>query len=238
MPRRLFAAFSLGGLLVLVQPVIVHVIRDVDRTCGNNPQSNGGSRALAANISLFVPADLRTQSHRNMTVVKQLLRAQSPVGPAIVFGSGGQGLPDRVAAMRQAILEAAESGVVEEMREAIELSEMKPEFGPAVDTDPIAYWKQLSSDGEGREVLVALAAILKSGWARRTVSVGGNGRAMYVWPYLAEMPLRELSPAQDADLRRLVPGPEAEAMRRSGRYTHWSLGIAEDGTWHYFVRGQ
>lgn len=237
MPRRLFAAFSLGGLLVLVQPVIVHAIRDVDRASGKNPQSSGIVWALAVNISRMASADLLTESQRNMTVAIQLLPAQSRVGPGVVVGTGAEGLPAQVAAMRQAILDAANSGVIEEMREAIELSEIKPEFGPAVDTDPIDHWKKLSSDGEGREILAALTGILEMGWARRPVS-NGKGRAMYVWPYLAEMPLRDLSPAQDADLRRLVRGPEAEAMRQSGRYTHWSLGIAEDGTWHYFVRGQ
>ena len=28
------------------------------------------------------------------------------------------------------------------------------------------------------------------------------------------------------------------AILDAARYTHWTLGIAEDGTWHYFVRTQ
>jgi hypothetical protein len=115
------------------------------------------------------------------------------------------------------------------------MSEIKPEFGPAVETDPIVYWKKLSSDGEGREILAVLASILEMDWARRPVSDGGKGRAMYVWPYLAELPLQGLSTDQQADLLRLMPKAAADVARRSGRYSYWSLGIAEDGTWHFFV---
>ena len=191
MPRPLIAAFCLGGLLVLVLPMKVHVIP-----------------------------------------------AQATGETGLVVGKGTEGLPAPVAAMHAAILDAARSGAIEEMREVIELSEIKPEFGPSVDTDPIADWKKISADGEGREILSALVAILNMNWAQRPVTDGGKGRAMYVWPYLAELPLQGLLADQQADLLRLMPQSEADAARKTGRYTHWTLGIAQDGTWHYFVRAQ
>lgn len=232
MPRPFIAAFFLGGLLVLLQPVNVHVIR---------PDKGDTRTVVHGSISaLALPAarQVEWQSATNESARPRLTPAQATDTGGLVLGKGTQGLPAPVAAMRAAILDAVRSGVIEEMREPIEMSEIKPEFGPEVDTDPIAYWKGLSPDGEGREVLAVLASILEMGWARRPVSDPSKGRAMYVWPYLAELPPQAWSAEQQADLERMMPQAAAEATRRSGRYRYWSLGIAEDGTWHFFVRGE
>ena len=71
--------------------------------------------------------------------------------------------------------------------------------------DPVAYWKKISGDGEGREVLAALAEILDAGYV--TVPLGRDleNNRIYVWPYFAEVPLRKLTPAQQVELLRLVP---------------------------------
>jgi hypothetical protein len=60
---------------------------------------------------------------------------------------------------------------------------------------------------------------------------------MYVWPYLAELPLGKLTSAQQVDLYRLMTHEEIKTMKEFGGYIHYRLGIGRDGTWHYFVAG-
>ena len=69
--------------------------------------------------------------------------------------------PAAVVEMREAILAAALSGHIEELRVPLDWNEMKPDVAPDTGEDPIAYWKKTSGDGEGREVLAALANMLQ-----------------------------------------------------------------------------
>jgi len=59
---------------------------------------------------------------------------------------------------------------------------------------------------------------------------------IYVWPYLAEVELDKLTPAQEVDLLRLVGAAEAKAMREKKKWTWWRLTIGADGTWHSFKK--
>ena len=70
-------------------------------------------------------------------------------------------LPQPVAEMREAILAAVESGDIEEMRTPLEWNELKPELADSPVADPIAHWRQISGDGEGREILAVLGEILR-----------------------------------------------------------------------------
>lgn len=143
-------------------------------------------------------------------------------------------LPEPVREMRAAILDAARTGEVEMLRPVLESNELMPTVSFGGDEDPIAYWKQISGDGRGREIMAAMAEILEMPFARINV---GAADEMYVWPYLAEMPLERLTPAQQVDLYRLVSPDEAKTMAEFGGYIHYRLGIGPDGTWHYFVAG-
>jgi hypothetical protein len=140
--------------------------------------------------------------------------------------------------MREAILGAVGSGHIEDLRHAWELNELKPDLGVDIAAgDPIAHWKQISGDGEGREILAALGEILEAGCAVLPLGRDLENNRIYVWPYLAETDLAKLSPAQEVQLLRLVPPAAAKEMRATGKYTHWRLGIGADGTWHFFRRG-
>ena len=59
---------------------------------------------------------------------------------------------------------------------------------------------------------------------------------VYVWPYFAGLALDKLTPAQEAELLGIVPAAAVEEMRKGWRYTYYKLGIAADGTWHFFLR--
>ncbi len=99
-------------------------------------------------------------------------------------------------------------------------------------SDPIAYWKQQSVDGTGRDVLAAMLNTLASGFV-----LSGEGHdATYVWPYFAEVDLTQLTPAQEVEFYRAVPPQLAASMKKSGKYSYYRLGISPAGVWHYFIQ--
>ena len=149
---------------------------------------------------------------------------------------GAAGLPEPVIEMRDAILAAARSGRIEELRTAIELNEIKPVFSDKAIADPIAHLKAQSADGEGRDVLAALAAILEAGWVALPLGRDIENNRVYVWPHFAETGIVGLSSEQEAELQRLAPPAEVSVMRRTKRYTGWRLGIGADGVWHFLTK--
>jgi hypothetical protein len=60
---------------------------------------------------------------------------------------------------------------------------------------------------------------------------------MYVWPYFAFTPLKTITPEQKVALFRIVTGADFKEMNEFGAYIFYRLGIAPDGTWHFFVTG-
>jgi hypothetical protein len=162
-------------------------------------------------------------------------RAASPAGvPQVHYGTDA--LPPPVEEMREAILSAVRSGRIEDLRHAWDLNELKPDLGVAT-SDPIGHWKQISGDGEGREILAALAQILDAGYVVLPLGADIENNRLYVWPYFAEVPLDRLTPAQEVELLRLVSPAALKDMRSAGIYTHWRIVIGADGTWHAFRRG-
>lgn len=141
-------------------------------------------------------------------------------------------LPDPVKRMLEQIAAAAQSGEIENMRPVFESNELKPMVATAHVEDPIALWKKESADGSGRDVLAAMLDVVSSGYVR----MGQGDQEMYVWPYFAETGLSGLSPSQEVELYRIVPPSLAVAMKRSGKYSYYRLGIAPNGVWHYFLQ--
>ena len=165
-------------------------------------------------------------------------KPQSSTVTGPVVGRDARLLPPAVADMRLAILAAVETGDMAELRGAIDLNEMKPDFGAAPGTDPIAYLKAQSGDGEGREMLAILGRLLDGAWAAIPAGRDIENNRIYVWPHFAEQPLTKLPPAEEVALYRLVTPAEARIMRESGRWTWWRLAIGADGVWHSFARAR
>jgi hypothetical protein len=147
-------------------------------------------------------------------------------------------LPRAVVEVREALLAAIEAGQIEELRQVLDLGDVKPDTGAPPKTDPIAHWKSTSGDTQGREVLAALSLVLDTGYVavRRGSDIENN--QLYVWPYFAEMPLGQLTPRQEVELLRLVPASAAREMKDKGKYSGWRLVIGADGTWHAFRKGE
>ena len=183
--------------------------------------------------------------NRRNSLVMLGLAALVAGAAALVYAEDGKGqglapevqydftaLPAPVQLMAERIADAAQSGEIETMRPVFESNELKPMVAGDYVEDPIAFWKKQSADGSGRDVLAAMLNALASGY----VKVGSGLDEMYVWPYFAKTDLTKLTPQQEVELYRIVPAGEAEAMKKSGKYTGYSLGISASGVWHYFLR--
>lgn len=164
-------------------------------------------------------------------------KGQPDVNPAMALVTDPARLPEKVAAMRDALLSAARSGVIEALRTPLEWNELKPEFAhgtsQASGGDPIAAWKAQSADGEGRQILAVLLEILEG---PAVVLSAGKPGERYVWPAFAELDLTALTPAQEVQLYRLVSPQDVTLMRQRKVWTWYRLSIGADGTWHSFVK--
>ncbi len=152
----------------------------------------------------------------------------------VEIGYGFDGLPEPVQEMLLAIGEAIRSGDMQALKVAIEMNEMPPVIGDSVSEDQIGFLKSLSADGEGAETLAKLSLILDAGYAH--VDPGGKEES-YVWPYLAAVDLKALTPPDRVKLHRMAPGAVAVEMEKAGAYSGWRLGISPTGVWHFLETG-
>jgi hypothetical protein len=164
--------------------------------------------------------------------------AQQQKAPSPKVRYDTEGLPRPVLDMREALLGAVEAGEVDELRHVLDMGEIKPDLGAPPKADPVAHWKAMSGDGQGREVLAALSLILEAGYVALPRSPDVENNQLYVWPYFAELPLGKLTPRQEVELLRLVPASAAREMKEKGKYTYWRVAIGADGTWRAFRKGE
>lgn len=162
-------------------------------------------------------------------------RPRLPPPASIDLLPDNEDLGDRVGAMREKLILAARSGDLERLRIVFETNETMPVFSRGGERDPVAFWKQASGDGEGHEILAILLNILDLPPARIN---RGTPQDMYVWPYLAHVPLDRLDARQSVDLYRLMTAQDVRDMRTLGSWVFWRLGIGPDGTLHFFLAGE
>ena len=136
--------------------------------------------------------------------------------------------------MRDAILGAARSGRLEDLKTAFELNEMRPDLGDDTGLDPIAFWRQSSKDGDGREILAVLQSALALEPAEVPLGCDIENNAIFVWPYLAERDVSALSIEEEADLATLMTPSDVAKLKAAKRWVWWRLAIGADGTWHSF----
>ena len=155
--------------------------------------------------------------------------------PPLKIHYGTEDLPGPVREMRETLLTAVQSGLIEELRQAYDTADVRPDLGGASPAgDPVAYWKKVSGDGEGREILAILSLILEAGYVVLPLGKDLENNKLYIWPYFTEIPLGGITPAQEVELLRLVPPAAARDMKEKGQYRHWRLSIGADGSWHSF----
>lgn len=64
-----------------------------------------------------------------------------------------------------------------------------------------------------------------------------EGGLVYVWPYMAVTPVRDMTPKVRRDIETLLGEDAAQTVSVGGAWPGYRLGIAEDGTWLYFYTG-
>jgi hypothetical protein len=191
-----------------------------------------GLAALVAGAAALVYVQNGAEKAPNpqTTATETIAAAAGDQTPKVLYDFNA--LPDPVKRMLEQIAEAAQSGEIEKMRPVLESNELKPMVAATHVDDPIAFWKKESADGSGRDVLAAMLDVMSSGYVR----TGQGEDEMYVWPYFAETGLSALTPSQEVELYRVVPPERAVAMKRSGKYGYYRLGIAPNGVWHFFLQ--
>jgi len=143
-------------------------------------------------------------------------------------------LPAPVALMRERILAAARSGRLDRLVAVMRANDLMPIFSLNDDKDPIAHWKANYPDSEGVEILATVIDILEAGFVHVDT---GTPQEIYLWPYFARMPLKDLTPEQKVELFKIVTGADYRDMLDFGAYNFYRLGIGADGAWHFFVTG-
>ncbi len=189
-----------------------------------------GALVAGAAVLVYVHNDTADSPSGHPRSTAMAAAAEADQAPKALYDFNA--LPDPVKRMLEQIAAAAQSGEIENMRPVFESNELKPMVATAHVEDPIALWKKESADGSGRDVLAAMLDVVSSGYVR----MGQGDQEMYVWPYFAETELSALTPAQEVELYRIVPPQLAGAMKKSGKYSYYKLGIAPTGVWHYFLQ--
>lgn len=138
--------------------------------------------------------------------------------------------------MLDAILEAVQSGRLDDLQAAVDLNELKPELSSHPVPDPVAFWRARSRDGEGRDILAALGALLDQPFATLPLGKDPENTALFVWPAFADRSLAALTADELNHLKMLEPAGKVAEMQTLGHYTGWRLVIGADGVWHSFRR--
>jgi hypothetical protein len=143
-------------------------------------------------------------------------------------------LPEPVARTRARILAAARTGDLAKVLLEMQAHRAIPVFSFSDDKDPIAFWKANYPDSDGIEILSILITILESNFVHVDQ---GTPQEIFLWPYFARLPLKTLTSEQKVELFRIITGADYKDMIDFGAYSFYRLGIAPDGTWHFFVSG-
>lgn len=144
-------------------------------------------------------------------------------------------LPFPVRRMRELILEAAQSGKIEKLRQLIGFGNDVTMLSlGGIDEDPIDFLKSLSGDEQGHEILAILSEVLEAGFVHIDKGLESE---MYVWPYFFAWPLSKLNDQQRVELYRLITHGDYEDMQSFGAYIFYRVGITPQGRWRFFVAG-
>ncbi len=170
--------------------------------------------------------------------VAQGTKEKKAATPAAKSTPAIDALPAPVAEMRDGILAAVKSGRIEDLKAPIAWNELPPVISAEKVADAIAFWKQQSADGEGREILAILADILDAGHATIPVGRDVENSRLYVWPRFAEMALDKLSSEDEVQLYRMISPAMLKVMREKKKWTWYRLAIGADGTWHSFQKAE
>jgi len=234
------AAAAVGAILFLASHP-AYALSEIKRE--ELPAPPGESQGEDQNPGLTVPMPGPIQNPQaeedepiqEETPAESTRPAVDPEGPLPEIIQNLDRLPEPVRRMHSLILEAAKSGVIEQLRPLIGIGEdvTQLSFGGAED-DPIAFLKGLSGDPDGQEILAILEEVLSAGYVHLDA---GTANELYVWPYFFAIPLDKLDPRQRVELFKIVTAGDYEDMKAFGAYIFYRVGITPEGRWAFFVAG-
>jgi hypothetical protein len=234
-----FAALVAGALLIVYayrgEDTSPTVIQANGQEIGshaevNEPQTMAESEAPKPQNAPAPKPQSEVPKSKSEAAEQPATEAPAAGSPEVIYDLNR--LPDPIRETLQSIVVAAQSGKIDDMLPVLEENELPPMLSATAVSDPIAFWKKASADGQGHDILAAMLNVFSSGFIRK-----GEGKdVMYVWPYFAEMDLTKLTPVQEVDFFRVVPPPQGLEMKKSGKYTYYRAGIGADGVWHYFLQ--
>jgi hypothetical protein len=136
-------------------------------------------------------------------------------------------IPGRVAETRDAILGAAQARDFQALRALIPNEGFTFSFGG--ETNPIAYWKRLESEGHVPVFGDILPMVLGT--------EPGFDRGVFVWPAQAVEDPAEWDEQDIEALSAIHAEEDVRSFQEAGLYLGWRVGIDRDGTWIFFVAG-
>jgi hypothetical protein len=144
-------------------------------------------------------------------------------------------LPAPVRQMREKIIEAAASGIIERLRPLVNIGPNQTLIMNADSDDPVEMLKSFSGDPDGQEIMAIFLDLLSTGAVRLDA---GKPDEVYVWPYFAGKPLSTLTPPERVELLRIVTAGDLLGMEETGTYNFYRLGISPDGQWKFVAGGE
>ncbi|MFV0295659.1 MAG: hypothetical protein ACK5JT_06020 [Hyphomicrobiaceae bacterium] len=196
------------------------------------------SRLLRTSLFLLVLSTLRFVYASDPLFAQDTTMPHSPTGSAQTQAQdrANAGLPRPVVAMYDAIMEAVNSGKIEDLRIAVEMNEIQPLIGERMGGDAMDTFRKLGKKLGDQHFLTIIGNILKSRWIALPLGADHENNRIYVWPRFAETGLARLSKSDLQDFEAIVPAEKRKPMLASGRYDGFRVGIGADGTWHFFAR--
>jgi hypothetical protein len=143
-------------------------------------------------------------------------------------------LPDAVVQTRNALLRTARTGDLERVRGVLDAVAPNLIYSFGADDDAIAYWRQVSMDGTGRDILADMIKVFSSGYV---VVNQGTADELFVWPYHFIYEIDDLTPEQEVELYLLVPAQYRQDMEDAGGYIGFRAAINPAGELIFFVAG-
>jgi hypothetical protein len=143
-------------------------------------------------------------------------------------------LPDPVVQTRNALLRTARTGDLERVRGVLDAVAPNLIYSFGNDEDAIAYWRRVSLDGTGRDIMADMIKVFSSGYV---VVNQGTPDELFVWPYHFIYEIDDLTPEQEVELYLLVPAQYRQDMEDAGGYIGFRAAVNPAGELIFFVAG-
>ena len=146
-----------------------------------------------------------------------------------------EALPEPVRRMRRLLLDSALRGDLPGVARLAGVGETMTQLSLVQEgEDAETLLRQQAGDEEGLEALAILSEILEAPYV---VLDEGTDDALFLWPWLAGVPLEGLTPEQKVSVYRLMTAGDFQQSQEFGTYVFFRTGISADGEWVFFLAG-